>query len=59
MKVATKSINKRKKHRTHFIEDDYWPYITGLNNDVFIKWPENVINPDGTNSSIMLGYVIF
>jgi hypothetical protein len=40
-------------------EDDYWPDITGLNNDVFIKWPENVINPDGTNSSIMLGYVIF
>ena len=40
-------------------EDNYWPYITGLENDVFIKWPENVANPDGTNSSIMLGYVIF
>jgi len=41
-------------------EDNYWPYITGLESDVFIKWPENVTNPDYdiTNSSIMLGYVI-
>ena len=40
--------------------DDYWPYQTGLENDVFIRWPNHIESPDYnyTNSSIMLGYVI-
>jgi hypothetical protein len=40
--------------------DDYWPYQTGLENDVFIRWPNDIESPDYnyTNSSIMLGYVI-
>jgi len=40
--------------------DDYWPYQNGLENDVFIRWPNDIESPDYnyTNSSIMLGYVI-
>ncbi len=38
---------------------NYWPYETGKDADVFIKWPG--VSPDfaDTNSSIMLGYVSF
>lgn len=36
----------------------YWPYETGKENDVFIRWPtENASDYIYTNSSIMLGYV--
>lgn len=36
---------------------DYWPYETGKEKDIFIRWPG--VSPDfaDTNSSIMLGYV--
>ena len=38
----------------------YWPYTTGREKDIFIKWPKDFENPDfaDTNGSqIMLGYV--
>lgn len=39
-------------------ETDYWPFRTGLERDVFVKWPSSQ-NPDfdETKSDIMLGYV--
>ena len=39
--------------------EEYWPVETGLQNDVFIKWPNDFISPDYnyTNSSLMIGYV--
>lgn len=39
-------------------ETDYWPYKTGIENKVFIEWPEGM-SPDynETQSNIMLGYV--
>lgn len=38
---------------------DYWPYTTGRDHDVFIRWPSDKQNPDYniTNSSVMLGAV--
>lgn len=36
----------------------YWPYETGLDKDVFIRWPtDDTPDYNYTNSSIMLGYV--
>ncbi|XP_060598146.1 sucrase-isomaltase, intestinal-like [Ruditapes philippinarum] len=39
--------------------DGYWPYDTGVSEDVFIKWPNNTGPMDSrpNNSDIMLGYV--
>lgn len=39
--------------------EEYWPFETGLQNDVFIKWPNDTVSPDYnyTNSSLMIGYV--
>lgn len=36
---------------------NYYPYETGLQKDVFIKWPANSPDFNETKSSIMLGYV--
>lgn len=36
---------------------NYYPYETGLQKDVFIKWPSNSPDFNETKSSIMLGYV--
>ncbi|XP_053395701.1 maltase-glucoamylase-like [Mercenaria mercenaria] len=41
-------------------ETDYWPYDTGVTDDVFIKWPNNTGPLDSRpepDSDIMLGYV--
>lgn len=41
-------------------DTSYWPYATGLKENVFIHWPEGK-SPDRneTGSDIMLGYVNF
>lgn len=43
-------------------ETDYWPYDTGVTQDVFIKWPNDTGPMDSRpenipDSDIMLGYV--
>ena len=39
-------------------DTEYWPYKTGLENDVFIKWlPGQSPDLNEINSDIMLGYV--
>jgi len=41
-------------------ETNYWPYDTGVSQDVFIKWPNNTGPVDARpseDSDIMLGYV--
>ena len=39
-------------------ETDYWPYTTGLQKNVYVKWPKGQ-SPDfnETGNDIMLGYV--
>ena len=38
-------------------ETDYWPFETGKQENVFIKWPGDSPDFEDTNSTIMLGYV--